>query len=121
MGVTNLNGHFLRIRIRPNNLVFIADMGPLTPFISQKTANLITATVKAAKRMQTNENNEANRMVCYNGLKIPSFGGFIAPIESGIDSQHSLTDRDRGQASDYPGKEHPTFYRSVATATKTSW
>ena len=54
-----------------------------TSFISENTAPLITATVKSTKRIQTNENHEVNRMVCYNGYKIPSFGRIIVPIESG--------------------------------------
>ena len=35
------------------------------------------------RRIQLNQNDEANRMVCYNGYKIPAFGRLIAPIESG--------------------------------------
>ena len=52
-------------------------------FIYQKTANQVMMTIKSAKRIKPNENDEANRMVCYNGYKIPSFGRVIAPIESG--------------------------------------
>ena len=40
-------------------------------------------TVESAKRMKTKENDEANRKVCYNGYKIPSFGRVTASIELG--------------------------------------
>ena len=60
--------------------MFIADTGS---FINQKTANQIMTTVKSAKLIKTNDNDEANRIVCYNGYRIPSFGRVIAPIESG--------------------------------------
>ena len=63
--------------------MFIADTGSPTSFINQRTANLIVSTVKSAKRKQKTETDEPNRMVCYNGYKIPSFGRVITPIESG--------------------------------------
>ena len=80
---SDLKGHLVRIRCGHNDLVFIADTGSPTSFINQRTANLIVSTVKSAKRIQTTETDEANRMVCYNGYKIPSFGRVITPIESG--------------------------------------
>ena len=82
MEETDLKGHLLRIRCGSNNRVFIADTGFPASFINQKTANVITTTVNSTKRIETNENDEANRMVCYNGYKIPSFGQIVAPIES---------------------------------------
>ena len=51
--------------------------------IENKTANLLQTTVKAAKPIHVWDNDEANRMVCYNGYKTLSFGWNIAPIESG--------------------------------------
>ena len=72
-----LKGHLVR------DLVFIADTGSPTSFINQRMANLIVSTVKSARRVQTTETDEANRMVCYNGYKIPSFGRVVTPIESG--------------------------------------
>ena len=80
---TVLKGHLIWVRCGDKNLVFIADTGSPTSFINQKTANQIMTTVKSAKRIKTNDNDEANRMVCYNGYKIPSFRRVIAPIESG--------------------------------------
>ena len=80
---TDLKGHLVRVRCGSNDLLFIADTGLPTSFINQRTANLIISTVNSARRVQTNENNEANRMVCYNGYKIQSFGRVVAPIESG--------------------------------------
>ena len=76
-----LKGHLVRVRCGHNDLVFIADTGSPTSFINQRTANLILSTVKSAKRIQTTKTDEANRMVCYNGYKIPSFGRVITPIE----------------------------------------
>ena len=69
----DLKGHLVRVRCGHNDLVFIADTGSPTSFFNQRTANLIVSTVKSAKRIQTTETDEANRMVCYNGYKIPSF------------------------------------------------
>ena len=63
--------------------VFIAGVESPTSFINQRTANLIVSTVKSARQVQTTETDEANRMVCYNGYKIPSFGRVVTPIESG--------------------------------------
>ena len=80
---TDLKGHLVRVRWGSSDLVFIADTGSPTFFINQQTANLIISTVNSAKQMQANENDEANRMVCYNIYKIPSFGRVIAPKESG--------------------------------------
>ena len=47
------------------------------------TATTLHNTVKKARRIQMNQDDEANRMVCYNGYKIPTFGRLITPIESG--------------------------------------
>ena len=79
----DLKGHLVRVRCGHNNLVFIADTGSPTSFINQRTANLRVSTVESAKRIQTTETDDANRMVCYNGYKIQSFGRIITPIESG--------------------------------------
>ena len=67
----------------PNKIVFIADTGSPTSFVNEKTANLLASTVKSAVKTKLGEDDEANRMVCYNGYKIPSLGRLIAPIESG--------------------------------------
>ena len=80
---SDLKGHLVRIRCGHNDIVFIADTGSPPSFINQRTANLIVSTVKSAKRLQTTKTDEANRMVCYNGYKIPSFGRLITSIESG--------------------------------------
>ena len=73
----DLKGHLVRVRCGPNNLVFTADTGSPTSFINQRTANLIVSTVKSARRVKTTETDEASRMVCYNGYKIPSFGRVV--------------------------------------------
>ena len=78
---TDLKGPLVRVRCEENNMLFMADTGSPTSFINQKTVNQIMTTVKSAKRIKTNENDEANRMVCYKGYKMPSFGRVIAPIE----------------------------------------
>ena len=80
---TDLKGHLVRVSCGSNALVFIADTGSPTSFINQRTANLIVSTANSARRVQTTENDEANRMVCYNGYKMPLFGRFVAHIESG--------------------------------------
>ena len=69
----DLKGHLVRVRCGQNDLVFIADTGSPTSFINQQAANLIVSTVKSARRVQTTKTDEANRMICYNGYKIPSF------------------------------------------------
>ena len=79
----DLKGHLVRVKCGPNDLVFIADTGLPTSFVNQRTANLIVSTVKSARRVQTTKNDEANRMVCCNGYKIPSFIRVVTPIESG--------------------------------------
>ena len=61
---TDLKGHLIPIRCGDNNLVFIANTGSPTSFINQKSANQIMTTVKSAKRIKTNDNDEANRMFC---------------------------------------------------------
>ena len=61
----------------------IADTGSPTKFVNQKTANQIMTIVKSTKRIKTNDNDGANRMICYNGYKIQLFGRVIAPLESG--------------------------------------
>ena len=63
--------------------MFIADTGSPTSFVNEKTANFLTSTVKSAVKKTLGENDEANRMVCYNGYKISSLVRLIAPIESG--------------------------------------
>ena len=80
---TDLKRHLVRVRCGSNDLVFIADTGSPTSLIYQRTANLIVSTVNSLGRVQTTENDEANRIVCYNGYNISSFGRFVAPIESG--------------------------------------
>ena len=79
----DLKGHLVRVRCDQNDLVFIADTRSPTSFVNQRTANLTVSTVKSARRVQTTKTDEANRMVCYNGYKIPSFGRVVTPIESG--------------------------------------
>ena len=79
---TDLKGPLVRVRCEENNLLFMAYTGSPTLLINQKTVNQIMTTVKSAKKIKTNENDEAKRMVCYKGYKIPSFGRVIAPIES---------------------------------------
>ena len=71
------------MRSQTNNIVFIADTGSPTSFANEKTANLLAATVKSAVKTRLRDDDEANRMVCYNGYKIPSLGRLTAPIESG--------------------------------------
>ena len=80
---TDLQGHLIRVRSETNNIVFIADTGSPTSFVNEKTANLLASTVKSAVKTKLGEDDEANRMVCYNGYKIPSLGRLIAPMESG--------------------------------------
>ena len=80
---TDLKGHLIRVRSEKNNIVFIADTGSPTSFVNEKTANLLATTVKSAVKTRMREDDEANRMVCYNGYKIPSLGRLTAPIESG--------------------------------------
>ena len=80
---TDLKGHLIRVRSEKNNIVFIADTGSPTSFVNEKTANLLATTVKSAARTRMRDDDEANKMVCYNGYKIPSLGRLTAPIESG--------------------------------------
>ena len=79
---TDLQGHLIRVRSETNNIVFIADTGSPTSSVNEKTASLLESTVKLAVKTKLEEDDEANRMVCYNGYKIPSLGRLIAPIES---------------------------------------
>ena len=83
--ITNndLQGHLIRVRSETNNIVFIADTGSPTSFVNERTANFLTSSVKSAVKTTLREDDEANRMVCYNGYKIPSLGRLIASIESG--------------------------------------
>ena len=83
--ITNndIQGHLNRVRSETNNIVFIADTGSSTSFVNEKTANLLTSSVKSAVKTKLGEDDEANKMVCYNGYKIPSLGRLIASIESG--------------------------------------
>ena len=46
--------------------------GPMS-FINNKTATTLQNTVTSAIRIQLNQDHEANRMVCYNGYKTPTF------------------------------------------------
>ena len=80
---TDLKGHLIRVRSGKNNIVFIADTGSPTSFVNEKTANLLATTVTSAVRTTMRDDDEANKMVCYNGYKIPSLGRLTAPIESG--------------------------------------
>ena len=80
---TDLQGHLIRNRSETNNIVFIADTGSPTSFVNKKTDNLLAATVKSTVETKLRDDDEANRMVCYNGYKIPSLGRLIPPIESG--------------------------------------
>ena len=79
----DLIGHLIRVKIGNNNITFIADTGSPTSLLNNKTAVTLQSTVSRARRIQINQDDEANRMVCYNGYKIPAFGRLIAPIESG--------------------------------------
>ena len=79
----DLIGHLIRVKIGTNSVTFIADTGSPTSFVNNKTAVILENTVPRTRRIQLNQNDEANRMVCYNGYKIPAFGRLIAPIESG--------------------------------------
>ena len=83
LSTNDLKGHLIRVRIGNHNITFIADTGSPTSFVNNKTGAMLESTVPQARRMQLNQNDEANRMVCYNGYKIPAFGRLIAPIESG--------------------------------------
>ena len=67
-------GHLIRVRGGNNNLILIADIWSPTSFINNKTATTMQNTVKQARRIQLGQNDEAIRMMCYNGYKIPSFG-----------------------------------------------
>ena len=80
---TDLQGDLIRVQSETNNIVFIADTGSPTSFVNEKTANLLASTVKSAVKTKLGDDDEANRMVCYNGYKIPSLGRLIAPIELG--------------------------------------
>ena len=80
---TDLQGHPIQVCSEKNNIVFIADTGSPTSFVNEKTANFLVSTVKLAFKINSGDNDEANRMFCYNGYKIPSLGRLIAPIESG--------------------------------------
>ena len=80
---TDLQGHLIRVHSETNNIVFIADTGSPTSFVNEKTANLLSSTVKSAVKTKLGEDDEAKRMVCYKGYKIPSLGRLSAPIESG--------------------------------------
>ena len=71
---TDLQGHLIRVRSEKNSIVFIADTGSPRSFVNEKTANLLASTVKSAVKTNLREDDEANRMVCYNGYKIPSLG-----------------------------------------------
>ena len=79
----DLQKHLIRIRSERNIIVFIADTGSPTSFVNEKPAKLLTSTVKSAVKTTLGEDDEANRIVCYNGYKVPSPGRLIAPIESG--------------------------------------
>ena len=79
---TDLQGHLIQVRSEKNKLALVADTVSPTSFMNEKTANLLVSTVKLAAKIKLGDNHEANRMVCYNGYKIPSFGQLIAPIES---------------------------------------
>ena len=50
--------------------------------MNEKTANLPAAAVNSTVETQLRDDQGANRMVCYNGYKIPSLGRLIAPFES---------------------------------------
>ena len=80
---TDLQGNLIRVRSETNNIVFIADTGSPTSFVNEQTANLLASTVKSAIKTKLEDDDGANRIVCYNGYKIPSLGRLIAPIESG--------------------------------------
>ena len=80
---TDLQGHLIRVCSEKNSIVFNADTGSPTSFVNEKTANLLASTVKSAHKIKMGDDDEANRMVCYNGYKIPSLGRLIAPIEWG--------------------------------------
>ena len=67
---------------RRQKIVFIANTGSPTSFVNNKTATTLQNRVKEARRIQLGQDDEANRMVCYNGYKIPSFGRMITPVES---------------------------------------
>ena len=79
----DLKGDLIPVKIGNNYIVFIADTGSPTSFANNKTATTLQNTVTKARRIQLNQDDEANRMVCYNGYKIPTFGRLITPIESG--------------------------------------
>ena len=51
--------------------------------MKKKTANLLVSSAKSARRIKMEDDDEANRMVCYNEYQIPSLGRLIAPIKSG--------------------------------------
>ena len=79
----DLKGHLIRVKIGDNDIVFIADTGSPTSFVNNKTATTLQNTVTNTRRIQLNQDDEANRMVCYNGYKISTFDRLITPIESG--------------------------------------
>ena len=79
----DLKGHLNRVKIGDNDIVFIADTGSPTSFVNNKTATTLQITVTNTRRIQLNQDDEANRMACYNGYKIPTIGRLITPIESG--------------------------------------
>ena len=67
-----------------------------TSFVNNKTATTLQNTVKEARRIQLGQDDEANRMVCYNGFKTLSFGRMITPIEY---SQLKLDEKIRTQCN----------------------
>ena len=79
----DLLGHLIRVKIGNNNITFIANTGYPTSFVNNKTAVTLQNTVSRARRIQINQDDEVNRMVCYNCYENPAFGRLIAPIESG--------------------------------------
>ena len=80
----DLKEHFIRVKIGDNDIVFIADTGSPTSFVKNNTAATLQNTVTNTRRILLNQDDAANRMVCYNGYKIPTLGTLITPIESGV-------------------------------------
>ena len=88
---TDLKGHLIWVRSEISNLVFIADTGFPISLVNEKTANLLVSSAKSARRIKMKDDDEANRMVCYNEYQIPSLGRLIAPIKSGGWTTHTAS------------------------------
>ena len=60
----NLKEHLIRVRSRKNNLVFNADIGSPSSFVHEKSTTLPESSMKSARRIKLENNDEANRMIC---------------------------------------------------------